>query len=141
MAPEKVENILVQSNYIQQIMVYGHSLESVCVAILVPSKDALGQWCQDNGKDMATVFQTQDADFIKLLIEEINQLGTLRKLNSLEKPKALYITDQEFSPANDILTPTFKLKRNVCKKVYEEQINTLYADLNAKFAAAAAAAK
>jgi len=28
----------------------------------------------------------------------------------------------------------------VCKKVYEEQINKLYADLNAKFAAAAAAA-
>ena len=92
-APEKVENILVQSNYIQQIMVYGHSLESVCVAILVPSKDALAQWCQENGKDMATVFQTQDADFIKVLMEEINQLGTLRKLNSLEKPKALYITD------------------------------------------------
>ena len=41
-APEKVENILIQSNYIQQIMVYGHSLQSVCVAVVVPSKDMLG---------------------------------------------------------------------------------------------------
>ena len=43
----------------------------------------------------------------------------MRKLNSLEKPKEIFIATEAFSVENDILTPTFKLKRNVGKKVYQ----------------------
>lgn len=59
----------------------------------------------------------------------MNELGRSRKLNSLEKPKDIWITNDDFSPANDITTPTFKLKRNVCKKVYQAQIDQMYAKL------------
>ena len=35
-APEKLENIYIQSNYIAQCMVYGDSLKNCCVAVIVP---------------------------------------------------------------------------------------------------------
>ena len=50
---------------------------------------------------------------------EINELGKKNALNSLEKPKEIYIALEAFSVENDILTPTFKLKRNVGKKIYQ----------------------
>lgn len=59
----------------------------------------------------------------------MNELARLRKLNSLEKPKALYLAREEFTAANELLTPTFKLKRNVCKRVYQAQIDRMYAAL------------
>ena len=60
---------------------------------------------------------------------EIQSLGTLRKLNSLEKPKEVFIASDPFSVENDILTPTFKLKRNIGKKVYQAQIDAMYEEL------------
>ena len=62
----------------------------------------------------------------------INELGKKNALNSLEKPKEIYVTGDPFSVENDILTPTFKLKRNVGKKVYQDQINAMYEALAAR---------
>ena len=63
---------------------------------------------------------------------EIDTLGRERKLNSLEKPKKIFMSGNAFSVDNDILTPTFKLKRNVAKKVYQPQIDEMYAVLEAE---------
>ena len=43
-------------------------------------------------------------------------------MNGLEKPKDLFLTADAFSVENEIFTPTFKLKRNVARKIYEKQI-------------------
>ena len=53
-------------------------------------------------------------------------LATKNKLSSLEKPKDIFLTTEEFSIENDLLTPTFKLKRNVAAKAYQEQIDAMY---------------
>lgn len=39
---------------------------------------------------------------------------------------------EPFSVENEIVTPTFKLKRNVGQKVYQAQIDAMYAELVAK---------
>ena len=134
-APEKVENIFIQAANIAQIMVYGHSLQNCCVGIVVPDKEVLTKWAADNGKTMENIFETQDDDYKKVIMAEINDLGRLRNLNSLEKPKEIYLASEEFSVDNDIMTPTFKLKRNVCQRVYQTQIDQMYAILAEKEAA------
>lgn len=63
---------------------------------------------------------------------DLLKLANERKLNGLEKPKGIHIAAEAFSVENDILTPTFKLKRNVGKIVYQEQINALYEEIAAK---------
>lgn len=57
-------------------------------------------------------------DFKKFLIDQLDQIGKANKLTSLERPRDIYVTSDPFSIENEILTPTFKLKRNVGRKVY-----------------------
>lgn len=61
---------------------------------------------------------TSNDDFKKFLIDQLDQIGKANKLTSLERPRDIYITSDPFSIENEILTPTFKLKRNVGRKVY-----------------------
>lgn len=59
-------------------------------------------------------------------MEEINRLSVENKLSSLEKPKDINISKEPFSVENNILTPTFKLKRNVARDVYKKEIDQMY---------------
>ncbi len=43
-----------------------------------------------------------------------------------EIPYKVHITSNAFTPDNDILTPTFKLKRNEAKKAFLTEIKQLY---------------
>ena len=49
-APEKVENVCCRSTFIAQMFLYGDSLRSSCVAIVVPDEEVLTQWAQEHGK-------------------------------------------------------------------------------------------
>lgn len=61
--------------------------------------------------------------------DALDTLGKANKLSGLERPKEIYLTVDPFSVENNILTPTFKLKRNVGRDVYKAQIDEMYADL------------
>jgi len=52
--------------------------------------------------------------------EDCMKLAASNKFNSLEKPKAIKLILDPWTQENDMLTPTFKLKRNVAKKMYEQ---------------------
>lgn len=65
-------------------------------------------------------------EFQKHLFDEIKAKRGEEKLTGLEVPKKIYCTDEEFSVDNDLLTPTFKLKRNEAKKKYLTQIKEMY---------------
>lgn len=62
----------------------------------------------------------ESAEFNKVVMDDIIRLAADNKLSSLEKPKSIHLTLDAFTIENDIITPTFKLKRNVAKKVYQE---------------------
>lgn len=49
MAPEKIENIHTQSPLVAQSFVYGDSLKSFIVAVIVPDHEALEAWAKVNG--------------------------------------------------------------------------------------------
>lgn len=62
-APEKIENVFALSPYIAQSMVYGDSLRSCCVAVIVPHPDKVKKWATENGKlfsDSNFVFRQRD---------------------------------------------------------------------------------
>ena len=43
-------------------------------------------------------------------------------MNGLEKIKKVHIIDYPMRVDNDLMTPTFKVKRNVAKKVFAKEI-------------------
>ena len=56
----------------------------------------------------------------------MNRLATEKKLSSLEKTKEFILWSELCSIENDMLTSTFKLKRNVAAKVFKPQIDQMY---------------
>jgi long-chain acyl-CoA synthetase len=54
------------------------------------------------------------------------ELANANKFNSLEKPKQITLLLDPFTVESDILTPTMKIKRNIAKAMFSEQINKMY---------------
>jgi long-chain acyl-CoA synthetase len=52
-APEKLENVYVQSHFLQQIFVYGDSHESYLVAVGVVETPSVKKWAEENKIDVA----------------------------------------------------------------------------------------
>jgi hypothetical protein len=52
---EYLEGVYVQSQFVQQIFVYGDSLKSVLVAIVVPKVDNLKLWAKQEGIEVSSL--------------------------------------------------------------------------------------
>lgn len=126
-APEKLENKFVLSAKIAQNCVYGDSLRSCTIAIIVPDEEWLKNWAQQHNKSTADCFK--DPAFKKEIMDEILQLSKEHKLSGLERPKDIILASDPFSIDNDLLTPTFKLKRNKVRDAYRQQIDAMYEEL------------
>lgn len=57
-------------------------------------------------------------DLKKEIISQMDAKAKEYGLTSLEKIKKVHLTLTPFTVANDIITPTFKIKRNVAKRVF-----------------------
>ena len=51
-------------------------------------------------------------------------------LTSLEKVKAIHLSFEPFSVDNNLITPTFKIKRNIAKVFFKDAIDKMYAETN-----------
>jgi len=59
-------------------------------------------------------------------MQDILKIAKENKFNSLEKPKQIHLVFDPWTPEMDILTPTLKLKRNVARDIYADEVNALY---------------
>lgn len=66
----------------------------------------------------------------KHILAVITQHGKAHDLKGFENVKNIYLESELFSAENDMLTPTFKLKRFEASKRYKKQIDALYAEIN-----------
>jgi len=120
-APEKLENVYIQSPLIGQIFVHGDSLQSYLVAIIVPDFAGVKKWAAANNKDFEAIKENcnDNADLKKAILDEMNQLATNNKFNGLERVKKLHLRANEFTIEEDLLTPSMKLKRPVAAKRFK----------------------
>jgi len=125
-APEKVENSLGLSQYVNQIFVHGNSTESFLVAIVVVDKNRTLAWGANNNSmdDFASI--CKEKEFRKEVLRDLATIGTEGGLMGFEKPKNLTCIPDEFTVANDLLTPTSKLKRAIAQKYFDTEIETMY---------------
>ena len=103
-SPLKIENELVNSEIIDQAIVYGDS-KPYLVALLVLS---------DEKKSLTD-------EEIKQEIEKIN-----KKLSKIENIKKFFTINEKFSIENGMLTPTLKLKRFKIIQKYKNLFEKLY---------------
>ena len=65
----------------------------------------------------------------EMMLSELTSTGRLAKLKGFEIIKALHVDAVEFSVDNDLITPTFKLKRPQLLKYYKDTVDALYTEL------------
>ncbi|CAK4134646.1 unnamed protein product [Aphanomyces euteiches] len=117
-APEKIENVLVNCPYVAQPFVYGDSRHAVLVAIVVPEEEhlvALAKSMEIPGSfdDLCSNKHVTDA-----VLTDLTVLCKKNKLCGFEIPKAIKLEPTPFT--------TFKLKRVDVKAAFLQDIDKLY---------------
>ena len=128
-APSKLESTYSKSKFVLQICVYGDSLHSHLVGLVVPNplfvKEhlvSLGRWTE--GAKAEDFYN--DKDVHAAVKADFDELAKLNSFNSLEKIPKFILTSKEFTVGNGCLTPTFKLVRRKVAEEFQEEINKLY---------------
>jgi len=125
-APDKIEGKITQSIYIAQAFVYGDSLQSNVVAVVVPDQPVLEKWASDNSVSGVYSEVIKSAQVSELLLGEIKKKCKESGCFGFEIPARVHVTGTLFSVENDLLTPTFKLKRNEAKAHFINEIKAMY---------------
>ncbi|CAN0331492.1 unnamed protein product, partial [Hapterophycus canaliculatus] len=109
--------------------VHGDSLRSYLVAVIVPDPEAAAAWAKANGCGNSSVEELCRNLRLKAdIAQELETVAERAGLQNFEKVRAIHLEPNPFSPQNDLLTPTLKLKRTQAHKAYSEIIAAMYAD-------------
>ena len=121
----------MESNFITQCYVYGDSLQSCLVAIIVPDEDfVLNKWNYDRHTDhnKSSSFEQlcKETSLNNDILDDMKQISKKAGLHGFEHVKAIYLEAEPFNVENGLVTPTFKLKRQQLREYYQNEIDLLY---------------
>ena len=123
-APQKIENLLKSSIFINDAVVIGDHRKYL-TALLVLDEDNISTWARDRGLTYTTYTDlATNEDVTHLLDAEVAEANQqLARVETIKKfailPKRLYYEDGE-------VTATLKVKRSSVAKKYAELIESLY---------------
>ncbi|WP_415328283.1 AMP-dependent synthetase/ligase [Chryseobacterium sp. MMS23-Vi53] len=123
-APQQIENILTNNNFIQQIVLIAEGRQFVS-ALVVPNFEFLQDYLKKNNIKFTNweeiVKNEKINDFYKEKIKELQS-----HLSDFEKVKKFTLMPAEFDINTGEITPTLKVKRNVVLKKYSDLIEKMY---------------
>ncbi|MCT3816291.1 long-chain fatty acid--CoA ligase [Elizabethkingia anophelis] len=123
-APQQVENILSNNNYIQQVMVVAEGRQFVS-ALIVPNFEFLkGELSKMNIPFTSWNEIVKNEAINKLYKTKIEEFQTA--LASFEKVKKFVLMPAEFEIGSGEITPTLKIKRKVVSEKYKDLIEQMY---------------
>ncbi|CDN75618.1 AMP-dependent synthetase/ligase [Elizabethkingia anophelis] len=123
-APQQVENILSNNNYIQQVMVVAEGRQFVS-ALIVPNFEFLkGELSKMNIPFTSWNEIVKNEAINKLYKTKIEEFQT--SLASFEKVKKFVLMPAEFEIGSGEITPTLKIKRKVVSEKYKDLIEQMY---------------
>ncbi|SDL60044.1 AMP-dependent synthetase/ligase [Chryseobacterium taihuense] len=123
-APQQIENLLTNNNFIQQITLIAEGRQFVS-ALIVPNFEFLKEFLKKNGISFTNweeiVSKKEIVDFYKVKVKELQS-----HLSDFEKVKKFTLMPAEFEIGSGEITPTLKVKRNVVLKKYADIIEKMY---------------
>ena len=125
-APAPIENKMISSRYIDQIMMIGDRRQFPA-ALVVPAFENVEDYFQLQGVTFKSRKEmVHDKRTIDLIQSEINRLST--DFSNYERIKKIILLKEEFTQQNGDLTPTLKLKRSIIEKRFAKDIEHLYSE-------------
>ncbi|WPB78144.1 long-chain fatty acid--CoA ligase [Archangium violaceum] len=123
--PVPIEQALQLSPFIVNVMLHGQN-KPFNVAIIVPDMEALKKWATEKGLDISSIPELLKREEVQQLYrEQINEFCK-DSAKGYEKPQRFLLISEDFSTANDMLTPSLKLKRRNVLKKFGEAVEELY---------------
>ncbi|ORX97316.1 acetyl-CoA synthetase-like protein [Basidiobolus meristosporus CBS 931.73] len=129
-ALEKLESLYKTSYYADQVCVYADSYKNRPVAIIVCSESKLRDLAQQQGVTEAGSMgrkELADSDQVrKAILQDMNSIAKKNKFVSAEMLHDVFISDEDWTSDNGLLTAAQKLKRREIVDRYKEKIEALY---------------
>ena len=127
-APEKIENKLENCKYIEQVFVYGDSLQSFLVGVIVPKSKPVIEFLTSKGinatkENYKDYFE--DSDLIADILKEIDTYSRKNDIKGFEIIKKVYLSKEPFTQDNGLLGSTLKIKRHILKKHFLKEIEKM----------------
>lgn len=124
-APVPIEAEIAKSPYVDQVVLFGDNRKFI-VALVVPLRDAIERHAREKGISAgdypALLARREISDLIAAEIER-----STVDLTPFEKVRAFQLLPDGFTVANELLTPTLKLRRKKIVERHRDAIDALYA--------------
>ncbi|CAF0948529.1 unnamed protein product [Didymodactylos carnosus] len=130
LAPDRLENVYIQSKYVAQVYVHGNAYKSCTVAIIVPDSEVLENYAKSNKLTTDMIELCKRKDIKQLILDDMKNLETANDLKGFEKAKDIYLHPEVFTIENNLLTPTLKSKRPELAKYFDKQIEEMYKNID-----------
>jgi long-chain acyl-CoA synthetase len=124
-APQQIESLLKQSEFVSQVVVVGAGRKQPA-ALIVPEWEAVRQALSSRGEEVPTgrAALARFPAAIKLVQSEVALLT--RELADYERIRRIALLPDEFTIDRGELTPTLKVKRRIIDQKFGELIEQLY---------------
>jgi long-chain acyl-CoA synthetase len=123
-APQVIETKLKESSFIENCMVVGEN-QKFASAIIIPDMSKLRSWAE---KRKLKASDEDQLITMKEVTEKMNSEIDLinKKLAPHEQIRRVKLVNDEWTPLNDLLSQTLKLKRHNLKEKYNDLITDIY---------------
>ncbi|KDO34847.1 hypothetical protein SPRG_00908 [Saprolegnia parasitica CBS 223.65] len=105
-APEKIENIIASSVFVNQSFVYGDSYHATVVGVILCA----------------------DPKIIAHVLTDIQRVSKTSQLLGFETLRAIALRPELFTIEEGLVTPSLKLKRQAAKKIFGDVLDRLYVE-------------
>ncbi|WP_229122760.1 AMP-dependent synthetase/ligase [Halapricum desulfuricans] len=124
-APGRIENEFATSERVEQIMAVGDGQKFVS-ALIAPNFERLERWAEREGIDLPDdrTRLCQDERVRQWIGEEVERVN--ENLEPVEQVKQFRLTPEEWTPDNELLTPSLKKKRRTILQRFNNQVEDIY---------------
>ncbi len=124
-APQQLESLLKQSEFVSQVVVVGSS-RKYPVALIVPEWEALKGALRAAGEDTKRSHAELAESSVAVKIVQKDVTAITAHLTDYERVRRVALLPEEFSIDKGEMTPTLKVKRPVIDQKYGQLIEDLY---------------
>ncbi|WOL04093.1 long chain acyl-CoA synthetase 9, chloroplastic [Canna indica] len=124
----KVEAALIVSHYADNIMLHADPFHSYCVALVVAAQTALEDWASNKGisySDFSDLCRKEET--VKEVQSSLLKAAKQARLDKFEIPARIKLIPEPWTPETGLVTAALKLKREVIRKAYADDLAKLYA--------------
>jgi len=124
-SPQRVEGYLTLQAEIAQAMVYGDRRPHL-VALLVPAPEPTAAWAAAHSQPNDLAALVTNPEFRRYIGDAVDRVN--RDLSPIERVRRFALAAEAFTVANEMSTPTLKIRRHAILARYGKELEELYED-------------